>query len=210
MRGSGWATDWPKAVRGLHELAHAAAGPLRKGGGLNFLPVQEDQEIERNAAIKCGQNRDGRRDCRGLVAPSASRCAVPLRLAALACVGQRSEKHTPIGVRWREDLGMRERQEITFRAHKREHIRVASRELPWVGDGLGPQPYHLCHMAFVICGTIRPLGLLDSRVPWPRSSGLCCGGERSEPERHSPEERARLLAGLSMSRQTLSSHRHDQ
>ena len=137
MRGSGWATDWPKAVRGLHELAHAAAGPLRKGGGLNFLPVQEDQEIERNAAIKCGQNRDGRRDCRGLVAPSASRCAVPLRLAALACVGQRSEKHTPIGVRWREDLGMRERQEITFRAHKREHIRVASSELPWVGEWFG-------------------------------------------------------------------------
>jgi hypothetical protein len=32
----------------------------------------------------------------------------------------------------REDLSLRERQEIIFREHKREHIRVASRELPWV------------------------------------------------------------------------------
>jgi hypothetical protein len=121
-------------------------------------------------------------------------------------VEQRSEKHSPDHVEPRKDLSMRECQEII----SGEHIRVARHELPWVAFPNRVQPYHLCHMAFVICGTIRPLGLLDSRVPWPRSSGLCCGGERSEPERHSPEERARLLAGLSLSRQTLSSHRHDQ
>ena len=54
MRGSGWAADWPKAVRGVHELAHAADRPLRKGGGLIFLPAQEKQEIERKAVTKCG------------------------------------------------------------------------------------------------------------------------------------------------------------
>ena len=52
MRGSGWATDWPEAVRGLHELAHAASRPLRKGAGLMFLPAQEKQNIQRNAATK--------------------------------------------------------------------------------------------------------------------------------------------------------------
>jgi hypothetical protein len=88
--------------------------------------------------------------------------------------------------------------------------RVASSELPWVGDGLGGQPYHLCHMAFVIYGTISPLGSLDPLVLWARSSGLRCGGERSEPERRSPEERVRRLAVLPMSRQTITSHRHDQ
>ena len=52
MRGSGWATDWPEAVRGLHELAHAADRLLRKGVGLRFLPAQEKQEIGRNAVTK--------------------------------------------------------------------------------------------------------------------------------------------------------------
>ena len=52
VRGSGWATDWPKAVQGLHELAHAADCPLRKGAGLIFLPAQEKQEIERSAVTK--------------------------------------------------------------------------------------------------------------------------------------------------------------
>jgi hypothetical protein len=51
-RGSGWATDWSKAVQGLHELAHAADCPLRKGAGLIFLPAQEKQEIERSAVTK--------------------------------------------------------------------------------------------------------------------------------------------------------------
>jgi hypothetical protein len=127
VRGSGWATDWPKAVRGSHELAHAADRPLRKGGGLMFLPAQEKQEIERNAVSKCGQNRNGRRDCRGRVVPVASRCAVPLRLATLTSVEQRSEKHSHARVGLKEDPSMKEHQEII----SREHIRVASREVPW-------------------------------------------------------------------------------
>jgi hypothetical protein len=52
VRGSGWVTDWPKAVRGLHELAHAAERPLRKSVGLNFLPAQEKQSVEKNAVSK--------------------------------------------------------------------------------------------------------------------------------------------------------------
>jgi len=96
------------------------------------------------------------------------------------------------------------------RALRLNYTALRQRTLAGRAPVLAGKPYHLCHMAFVIFGTIRPLGFLDSLVPWARSSGLCCGGERSEPERHSPEERARRLAGLPMSRQTLTSHRHDQ
>ncbi len=52
MRGSGWATDWRRAVRGLHELAHAADRLLRKGAGLIFLPAQEKQDLEKKALTK--------------------------------------------------------------------------------------------------------------------------------------------------------------
>src|ERR1039458_69726 len=41
-----------RAPRGLHEPAPAADCPWRKGSGLIFLPVQEKQEIERNAVTK--------------------------------------------------------------------------------------------------------------------------------------------------------------
>ena len=123
MRGSGWATDWPKAVRGLHELAHAADRPLRKGTGLMFLPMQEKQEIERNAVTKCGQDRNGRRDCWEGGFTAAFRCAVPLRLATLASVEPRSEKHSPAAMGRREELAMREWQEIISREHIREHIK---------------------------------------------------------------------------------------
>ena len=112
MRGSGWATDWPEAVRGLHELAHAADRPLRKGAGLMFLPAQEKQGPDRNAVTKCGQDHDGCRSCRRHFLFAASRCAVPLRLAALAFVEQRSEKHSHVPVGLKQDLRMRERQEI--------------------------------------------------------------------------------------------------
>ena len=103
MRGSGWAADWPKAVRGLHELAHAADRPLRKGTGLMFLPMQEKQEIERNAVSKWGQNRNGHRARRRRVLPAASRC----------------EKHSHARVGLREDPSIREHQEIIFREHIR-------------------------------------------------------------------------------------------
>jgi hypothetical protein len=119
VRGSSWATDWPKAVRGLHELAHAADRPLRKGGGLRFLPAQEKQESERNAVSKCGQNRHGHRSGRSRVLPAASRCAVPLRLATLASGEPRSEKHSHTRMGLREYPSMREHQEII----SREHIR---------------------------------------------------------------------------------------
>ena len=117
MRGSGWATDWPKAVRGLHELAHAADHPLRKGGGLIFLPTQEKQGPEWNAATKCGENRDGHQDCRGWVLSAASGGAVPLRLATLASVEQRSEMHSHARVGIKEGLSMMERQDIVSREH---------------------------------------------------------------------------------------------
>jgi hypothetical protein len=136
VRGSSWATDWPKAVRGLHELAHAADRPLRKGGGLMFLPAQEKQEIEKKAVSKCRQNRNGRRARRRHVLPAASRCAAPLRLATLASVEPRSEKHSHSRVGLREDPSMREHQEII----SREHIRVASSELPWVTRAVATQP----------------------------------------------------------------------
>src|ERR1019366_5921256 len=142
--GSGWATDWPKAVRGLHELAPAADRPLRKGTGLMFLPMQEKQEIERNAVTKCGQVRNGRRDCWEGGFTAASRCAVPLRLATLASGEPRSEKHSPAAMGRREELAMREWQEIISREHIREHIRVARNELPWVLRAKGPQPGKGC------------------------------------------------------------------
>src|ERR1039458_8962641 len=72
---------------------------------------------------------------------AASRCAVPLGLAPLACVEQRNEKPSSAAMGRREDLSLRERQEIIFREHKREHIRVASRELPWVCDGWHLNPF---------------------------------------------------------------------
>jgi hypothetical protein len=49
VRGSGWATDWLKAVRGLHELAHATEHPLRKGVGLNFFTAPARQKTPSNA-----------------------------------------------------------------------------------------------------------------------------------------------------------------
>jgi hypothetical protein len=125
VRGSGWATDWPQAVRGLHELAHAADRPLRKSPGLRFLPMQEKQEIERNAVTKCGQDRKGCRDGWGGGLTAAFRCALPLRLATLASVEQRSEKHSPAAMGRREELAMRAWQEIISREHIREHIRFA-------------------------------------------------------------------------------------
>ena len=140
MRGSSWATDWPKAVRGLHELAHAADRPLRKGGGLRFLPAQEKQESERNAVSKCGQNRHGHRSGRSRVLPAASRCAVPLRLATLASGEPRSEKHSHTRMGLREYPSMREHQEII----SREHIRVARNELPWVDCKRNFQPHRGC------------------------------------------------------------------
>jgi len=51
VRGSGWASDWLKAVRGLHELARAAKHPLRKSAGLMFLPAQERQMGEESKII---------------------------------------------------------------------------------------------------------------------------------------------------------------
>ena len=159
MRGSGWATDWPKAVRGLNELAHATDGPLRKGGGLMFLPVQEKQEIERNALTKCRQNRHGRRGRRGRVVSAASRCAAPLRLATLASVEQRSVKHFQVPVGLREDPRMRECQEII----SREQIRVASSELPWVVFRNRSQPCKGCSAAQIL-GEPRP-GRSDAATP---------------------------------------------
>jgi hypothetical protein len=157
VRGSGWATDWPKAVRGLHELAHAADRPLRKGTGLMFLPMQEKQEIERNAVTKCGQDRNGRRDCWEGGFTAAFRCAVLLRLATLASGEPRSEKHSPAAMGRREELAMREWQEIISREHIREHIRVARHEAtlgespprngqPFQGNGAYISP-SLCSLA---------------------------------------------------------------
>ena len=131
MRGSGWATDWPQAVRGLHELAHAAERPLRKGIGLIFLPAQEKQEIERKAATKWGPHRNGWGDGWGGVVAAVSCRAVPLRLATLASVKQRGKKHSRVPAGLRENLSMKEHQTNIFRGH----IRVARNELPWVCYG---------------------------------------------------------------------------
>jgi hypothetical protein len=45
-RGSGWATDWPKAVQGLHELAHAANVPCAEA--LAFLAEARKAEWQKN------------------------------------------------------------------------------------------------------------------------------------------------------------------
>jgi hypothetical protein len=51
-RGSGWATDWPKAVLGLNELAHAAGPPLQRRVSLRFLLPQEKQKGKGTAVTK--------------------------------------------------------------------------------------------------------------------------------------------------------------
>ena len=176
MRGSSWATDWPKAVRGLHELAHAADRPLRKGGGLRFLPAQEKQESERNAVSKCGQNRHGHRSGRSRVLPAASRCAVPLRLATLASGEPRSEKHSHTRMGLREYPSMREHQEII----SREHIRVASRELPWVCDMWFTNPERVAsfvHSAIHTAARYRPGigGRMMESLEQPAGDGTLTG-----------------------------------
>ncbi len=112
MRGSGWATDWPRAVRGLHELTHAADHPLRKGVSLIFLPAQEKQGVERNALTKSGQKWKGGRVGGMAIFAAAACCAAPLRLATLAFVEQRSKQPSDGAVGPRGDLSIKGSQEI--------------------------------------------------------------------------------------------------
>ena len=89
MRGSGWATDWPKADRGLHELARAANDLLRKGVGLTFLPAQEEQKLQPNAAAKKWAR------LRTLARSKfVNTGALPLRIATLAS-GEENRMITP-------------------------------------------------------------------------------------------------------------------
>lgn len=84
MRRSGWATDWPKAIQGSHELAQAADLPLRKGIGLIFLPAQERQKVEWRTAVKQDWKYKRRGD-EGVAAFTTTPWrAVPLKLATLA------------------------------------------------------------------------------------------------------------------------------
>lgn len=46
-----------KAVRGLHELAHAAGYPLRRGAGFIFLLTQENKNIKCNRVLRQGKKR---------------------------------------------------------------------------------------------------------------------------------------------------------
>lgn len=125
MRGSGWATDWPTAVQGLHELTHAADILLRKGAGLILLLAQEKPTIRRNALARQGNKSSRSAGSQAAVGRAAPPCAVPLRLAALASVGQRTEEHSLKHPR-KSNAMKKEFHKII----SGQHIRVARNELP--------------------------------------------------------------------------------
>ena len=125
MRGSGWATDWPTAVQGLHELTHAADILLRKGAGLILLLAQEKPTIRRNALARQGNKSSRSAGSQAADGRAAPPCAVPLRLAALASVGQRTEEHSLKHPR-KSNAMKKEFHKII----SGQHIRVARNELP--------------------------------------------------------------------------------
>ena len=149
MRGSGWATDWPTAVQGLHELTHAADILLRKGAGLILLLAQEKPTIRRNALARQGNKSSRSAGSQAADGRAAPPCAVPLRLAALASVGQRTEEHSLKHPR-KSNAMKKEFHKII----SGQHIRVATRragarrrrsnELPWVRSACAPQLRRSC------------------------------------------------------------------
>jgi hypothetical protein len=66
----------------------------------------------------------------------------------------------------REELAMREWQEIISREHIREHIRVASRELPWEKRPVTVNPNGVAATCVETVAT-TPLGLLPNFVAIP-------------------------------------------
>ena len=67
------------------------------------------------------------------------------------------------------------------------------RSRPYPGSRHNPkiilQPYHLCHMAFPICGTIKSLALLDSLDSRLGLVSLGCAAEASAASRSGAAQR---------------------
>jgi len=89
MRGSGWASDGPWAIQGLHELAHAADVLLRKDVSLVFLPVQERLQNKEKEPLKQGKNR-----CRTRRTAASGAGSTPARFARRRGTGARSSPTT--------------------------------------------------------------------------------------------------------------------